>query len=75
MSSASPISSMGVLQNTPLSPAAEKKRKRAEMEDIIRAGIFSTTLESRIKATKDKKYKLTQEELAKVDEQVKTRLK
>ena len=61
--SSSPISNMGILQHSPLASDV-KKRKREEIECNIRAGLLATrTLDARIKATKDKKYKLTPDEL------------
>jgi len=69
--SSSPISNMGILQHSPLASDV-KKRKREEIENIIRAGLLATTLDARIKATKDKKYKLTPDELVQIETQVKT---
>jgi len=72
--SSSPISNMGILQHSPLASDV-KKRKREEIENIIRAGLLATTLDARIKATKDKKYKLTPDELVQIETQVKSRVK
>ena len=74
--SSSPISNMGILQHSPLASDV-KKRKREEIESIIRAGLLATTLDARIKATKDKKYKykLTPDELVQIETQVKSQVK
>ena len=45
------------------------------MESIIRAGLLATTLNARIKAIKDKKHKLTPDELGQIETQVKSRVK
>ena len=72
--SLSPISNMGTLHHSPVTSDA-KKRKREEMGCIIRAGLLATTLDARIKATKNKKYKSTQDELVLIETQVKFRVK